>query len=408
MKVSVIGLGKLGLPFAALIARAGHEVRGFDLSLERIKNIVSFQIESEPQVLDLVKSQLNQNLEVTSNWNVALVDSEISFVIVPTPSGEDFAYSNYHIIEVLLQILDSLTNKNHIICIVSTVMPGTCENVLLPLIINHPKYGNLNVKLAYSPEFIALGTIVKNMENPDLILIGESEALVGNKIVELLSSISQNSPKICRMSLSSAELAKISINTFVTSKISYANMIAEIADSLEGANKYDVLKAVGSDSRVGAKYLMPGLGFGGPCFPRDNRALSAFANSLGIKAELADATEIINLRQPSLQVAKVVQKLGKEPKRLLFLGLSYKSGSYVIEESQALMIAILLARKNHKVHVHDPLAKLPAELLIETGFLQIRELKEISSYDSVIIAVDWPEYESIKLSVEADRLITIF
>jgi UDPglucose 6-dehydrogenase len=185
-------------------------------------------------------------------------------------------------------------------------------------------------------------------------------------------------------------------------------MIAEISDSLEGANKYDVLNAVGSDSRVGEKYLMPGLGFGGPCFPRDNRALSAFAKSLGVNAELADATEIINLRQPANQSAKIIQKLGEKPKSLLFLGLSYKPGSYVIEESQALMIATLLARKNHTVHVHDPLAKLPTQLLTETGLIQIGDLELICSYDFVIIAVNWPEYESIKLSVKADRLITIF
>jgi UDPglucose 6-dehydrogenase len=408
MKVTVIGLGKLGLPFAALIARSGHEVVGLDLNERRLSDIELFKIESEPQVFELVKSELNQNLKITTDWELALSDSEISFVIVPTPSGPDGKFQNDFIVDALSKILESVNYQNHIICIVSTVMPGSCEKIFAQIIKSHSKSLDLKIHLAYSPEFIALGTIVKNMENPDIILVGEKDTWVGDKIVGLLSSVSKNSPKICRMSLSSAELAKISINTFVTSKISYANMIAEIADSLEGADKFKILEAVGSDSRVGGKYLRPGLGFGGPCFPRDNRALGALASSLGIKAELAEATEKVNLKQPIIQVDKIIQKIGDSPKNVLFLGLSYKSGSYVTEESQALMIAILLASKNHTVHVHDPLAKISSEIQLETGKFQTSELKNLDWYDFIVVAVNWPEYEFTKSEVESDRLLQIF
>jgi UDPglucose 6-dehydrogenase len=408
MRATVIGLGKLGLPFAALIARAGHRVVGLDLNRARLQGIEAFEIESEPQVFELVKSELNHNLSVTSDWNLALSNSEISFIIVPTPSGADGQFKNDFVSEAICQILESIKTPNHIICVVSTVMPGTCEKVFMPIIQNHVNSRDLNIQLAYSPEFIALGTIVKNMETPDLILIGEKQRWVGDKLVELLSSVSKNSPKICRMSLGSAELAKISINTFVTSKISYANMIAEIADSVEGINKFDVLEAVGSDSRVGGKYLKPGLGFGGPCFPRDNRALGALANSLGINAELAEATEKVNLRQPHIQVEKIINKIGKKSKKVLFLGLSYKPGSYVIEESQALMIATLLASKSHIVHVHDPLAVLSSQLLSETGLLQVDKIDVTDTYQYVVLAVDWPEYEFIKSTVEGERLLQIF
>jgi len=408
VKITVIGLGKLGLPFAALIAKAGYEVVGVDLNSQRLQDIGSFEIESEPQVLELVKSQLDNNLSVTSDWEVALSGSEISFVIVPTPSGDDGKFKNDFIVSALPKIIDSVDTQSHIICIVSTVMPGTCETVFLPIIESNPKSRDFKIELAYSPEFIALGTIVKNMETPDLILVGEKNDWAGDKLVELLTALAKNTPKICRMSLTSAELAKISINTFVTSKISYANMIAEIADSLEDANKFDVLDAVGSDSRVGNKYLRPGLGFGGPCFPRDNRALGAMANSLGIKAELAEATEVINLKQPLIQLSKIMQKVGEQSKKLLFLGLSYKPGSYVTEESQALMIATLLASKSHIVHVHDPLAILSAELLSETGLTQVDRIDVLDSYEYVVLAVDWPEYELVKTTVEDKRLIQIF
>ncbi len=408
MRVTVIGLGKLGLPFAALIAKAGHEVVGLDLNTKRIDEIKSLEIESEPQVSSLVQSALNQNLRITTDWRLALANSEISFIIVPTPSGEDGRFKNDFIVDALSLLLEAVDFPKHIVCIVSTVMPGSCEKLFIPIIEGHEKCSDLGLELAYSPEFIALGTIVKNMENPDLILVGEKQSWVGDKLIALLTSVSKNSPKICRMSLTSAELAKISINTFVTSKISYANMIAEIADSLESVNKFDVLEAVGSDSRVGNKYLRPGLGFGGPCFPRDNRAIGALADSLGLKAELAEGTELINSRQPYIQVKKIIKKIGELPRRVLFLGLSYKPGSYVTEESQALMIATLLARMNHIVHVHDPLATLPTQFLMETGMLQVKVLGDLGDYEFIVLAVDWPEYEFIKSTIRDERLLQIF
>jgi UDPglucose 6-dehydrogenase len=408
MNVTVIGLGKLGLPFAALIAKSGHEVFGLDINTKRINEIESLEIEPEPQVSSLVQATLNHNFKITTDWKLALSNSEISFIILPTPSDIDGRFKNDFVVDALLRLLEFIDVREHIVCIVSTVMPGSCEKVFAPIIEGHEKYQNLDLELAYSPEFIALGTIVKNMENPDLILVGERQSWVGDKLISLLTSVSKNSPKICRMSLTSAELAKISINTFVTSKISYANMIAEIGESLEDVNKFDVLEAVGSDSRVGSKYLRPGLGFGGPCFPRDNRAIAALASSLGLRAELAEATELINARQPHFQASRIIKKIGEQTRRVLFLGLSYKPGSYVTEESQALMIATLLARKNHIVHVHDPLASLPTQLLMERGMLQIKELVNLDYYEFIVLAVDWPEYESIKSNIRSERLIQIF
>lgn len=407
MRISVIGLGKLGLPFASLLAKAGHRVVGLDLNIKRLEDIRSFRIESEPEVASLVRDELNRNLIITSDWKSALNKSEISFVIVPTPSGEDGKFKNDYVIESILHVLEYVDLRDHIVCIVSTVMPGTCAKVLTPLIEQNQRVRDLNIELAYSPEFIALGTIVKNMKNPDMILIGENQAWVGDKLISVLTSVSKNSPKICRMSPTSAELAKLAVNTFVTSKISYANMIAEIADALDDVDKYQVLDAVGSDSRVGGKYLRPGLGFGGPCFPRDNRAIGSLADSLGVGAELAKATEAINLRQPHIQLTKVIRKIGAEPRKILFLGLSYKPGSYVTEESQALQIAALLSEKGNLVHVHDPLATLPAELLNDGGLRQIPQLLELQTYDYIVLAVDWPDYELVKSTVESNRLIRI-
>jgi UDPglucose 6-dehydrogenase len=161
-------------------------------------------------------------------------------------------------------------------------MPGTCDEIINDFIPSKLNDSKTKFKIAYSPEFVALGTVIDNMQNPDTILIGANDDSIIKILEPILKSIAINSPEAKKMSLASSELAKISVNTFVTAKISYANMIAELAEKIPGANKYDVLDALGADTRISSKYLKPGLGFGGPCFPRDNKAFSVIGDNLSI------------------------------------------------------------------------------------------------------------------------------
>jgi UDPglucose 6-dehydrogenase len=195
------------------------------------------------------------------------------------------------------------------------------------------------------------------------------------------------------MSLASAEIAKISVNTFVTAKISYANMIAELSDKISGANKYDILGALGADSRIGGKYLNPGLGFGGPCFPRDNLAFAKIGDSLGVDTELAKATQSINLRQPKISAERINAKLLHKHEALTVLGLAYKPGSFVTEESQSVMLVKELSKKWNKIYVHDPLV---SDDNLFKGFSNVESISsvfQIQKSDLVVVAVKWPEYE---------------
>ena len=148
--------------------------------------------------------------------------------------------------------------------------------------------------LCYNPEFIALGSVVRDMLRPDMILIGESDTTAGDILERLYDAACENRPAVQRMNFVNAELTKLAINTFVTTKISYANMLADICERLAGADVDVVTRAVGSDSRIGARYLKGAIGYGGPCFPRDNVAFSALARSLGAQAQLAETTDAIN------------------------------------------------------------------------------------------------------------------
>jgi len=412
LKIAVIGLGKLGLPFALLLAQAGHKVAGFDLSQDRILKIRENDLEPEPGLSELVDSTNPDNFFVSQDWNFILAETEVSFIVVPTPSDSSGMFTNMYLNQALTEIgkASNVLASRHAVCVVSTVMPGSCDGELNQVL--HSAAANISdqerLSLTYSPEFIALGSIVKNMKFPDLILLGEKEKWAGDLVLTATSSICINEPYIERMSCSSAEITKISINTYVTSKISYANMVAEIADKTPEANKFQILEAIGRDSRIGSKYLKPGLGFGGPCFPRDNRALATYASNLGVNASMAHATQEINVRQPDVWVNRIESKLNSigNGKKILLLGMSYKAGSFVTEESQAISITSKLAKRGYCVAAHDPLASLNSQLFGEEVEILV-QLPTHEKFDLIVNLVDWDDYSDYLSTIPEFKLIKV-
>lgn len=374
------------------MAKAGYSVSGVDLSIDRIHDILNLRIEPEPKVDEYLKDVLGSTLKVSSNFVDHVEESEVSFLIVPTPSNKKGKFINDYLEDAIKNIIQATKIKNHLICIVSTVMPGTCDYLFNSFIPTNLNNSATNFQIVYSPEFVALGTVIENMQFPDMILIGANNEISVKILEPILKSIVNNNPVVKTMSLASAELAKISVNTFVTAKISYANMIAELAEEIPGANKYDILDALGADSRISAKYLKPGLGFGGPCFPRDNKAFTLIGDSLNIKTELASATYAINLRQPKIIAERINFKFLKKNTQITVLGLAYKPGSFVTEESQAVMLVKELSKFWSKINVHDPLVKGDNIFLGQDNVLTINTTSSIKNSDLVVIAVNWPEY----------------
>jgi UDPglucose 6-dehydrogenase len=209
--------------------------------------------------------------------------------------------------------------------------------------------------LCYNPEFIALGSVIRDMLNPDMILIGESDERSGEILERLYTGVCDSNPHIRRMNHVNAELTKISVNTFVTTKISYANMLAQVCETLPGADVDVVTSAIGCDSRIGQKYLKGALGYGGPCFPRDNLAFSALARGNGVPPILAEATHQLNQSQAP-RLAKWILARLPEGGTVGVMGLSYKPNTEVIEESQGLALARHLLSVGVPVVVYDPAA----------------------------------------------------
>jgi UDPglucose 6-dehydrogenase len=284
----------------------------------------------------------------------------------------------------------------HLVVLSSTVMPGSTGGVLLPALeeISGKKCGS-DFGLCYNPEFIALGSVIRDMMRPDMILIGESDERSGSILQRLYDGVCESRPQIQRMNFVNAELTKLSVNTFVTTKISYANMLAQVCETLPGADADVVTAALGCDSRIGAKYLKGGLGYGGPCFPRDNVAFSALARNNGVPAILAEATDQMNRRQAPRLGDLILSRL-PEGGTAGILGLSYKPNTEVVEESQGVAVAQYLSEAGARVVVYDPAAMENARAVLgRRAEYAASALECAGRADVLAITTPWAEFQAL-------------
>jgi UDPglucose 6-dehydrogenase len=343
--ITIYGIGKLGLGLALLIEKAGYNVLGIDINEEYVKqlNTKTFKTK-EPEYEDLLNN--SKNFEASTELTRGLTHSNIIFVIVQTPnSGGDKFYDHSIVSNLLQKINDKKVENKHII-IGCTVMPKYIDDVGTFLICDCK-----NTTLSYNPEFIAQGNIINGFLNPDMILIGTHSTELRDKLKEIYDKIVKTQPVYCVLTPLEAEITKITINGFITTKLSFANMISDVCDSV-GADKIKVLNSIGSDSRIGNKYFKPGYSFGGPCFPRDSLALAIFVKNNNINNELLLATTKYN----NFHSKFLAQKLLDENREIYIIeNICYKENSKIpiIEESAKLKIAKQLVEAGKKVIIKD-------------------------------------------------------
>jgi UDPglucose 6-dehydrogenase len=398
-RVSVVGLGKLGAPLAAVLASRGFTVVGLDVSKTLVDALNAGKMPIvEPQLNELIAAH-KQRLSATMDAGEAVRQSDASFVIVPTPSDSTGFFSNRFVLQAMDSLGKALRNKSgyHMVVITSTVMPGTTGGEIKAALeaASGRKVGP-ELGLCYNPEFIALGSVVRDMLYPDSILIGESDSKAGDMLQTIYLQMCERKPPVQRMNFINAELTKISVNTYVTTKISYANMLADICDRLPGADVDVVTKALGADTRIGVKYLKGAMGYGGPCFPRDNVAFSALARKIGARADVAEATDKINNYQVD-RLTGLVAKFAKAGTRIAILGLSYKPQTPVVEESHSVKLATRLADMGYVVAVHDPLAQDAAMAALGDKVVGASSIEgAVRDCDLLVVATAWPEYQTIE------------
>ena len=396
--VSIVGLGKLGAPLAAVLASRGFSVIGLDVNKVLVDALNAGRMPIvEPQLNELIAAN-RERLSATMDPNEAIQKSDASFVIVPTPSDSTGFFSNRFVLQAIKALGKALRSKKgyHMVVITSTVMPGTTgSEIKAALEAAAGRKVGPDLGLCYNPEFIALGSVVRDMLFPDSILIGESDAKAGDMLQTIYLQMCEKKPPVQRMNFVNAELTKISVNTYVTTKISYANMLADICDRIPGADVDAVTKALGADTRIGPKYLKGAMGYGGPCFPRDNVAFAAFARKIGARADVAEATDRINNYQID-RLASLVAKFAKAGTRIAILGLSYKPQTPVVEESHSVKLAARLADQGYVVAVHDPLAQDAALTALGDKVVATSSIEgAVRECDLLIVATAWPEYKAI-------------
>ena len=408
--ISVHGLGKLGCTMMACFASKGFNVIGIDVNENTVDRIN--QGESpiyEPQVEELIKS--NQSRILASTDPFAAAAASVSFIIVPTPSSKDGSFSLDFVDKAAADVAKLLRRDEdpyRVIVITSTVLPndmdrirGTIENV-------SGKKCSVDFGLVYNPDFIALGRVVHDFLNPDMILIGESDKRAGDIVEKIHRDLVDSTPTIHRMNWWNAELAKISLNSFCVTKISFANMLAEVCEKMPGGDASIVARAVGADSRVGQKYFRPGLPVGGPCFGRDLRAFSQAASRFNVKAPLADTVDKQNEFYKTYRIPKLVTEIMQERKtdRLSVLGLTYKEDTTLIEESASVAVVKLLSREGMKITVYDPVGMDEARKeLSGSPNVNFAESLESCIKDTALcfVATPWPEFK-VSASVFNDNM----
>jgi UDPglucose 6-dehydrogenase len=401
--VSVIGLGKLGSPMAACFAAKGFDVVGVDVNETYVAAIENGRAPVfEPDLAEMISEGRNR-LRATTDAAAAVTESDATFIIVPTPSDEDGTFSLRFVLPACEAIGRAIREKTtyHLVVVTSTVMPGATGGPIREALEEASgKTCGVDFGLCYSPEFIALGSVVRDFLNPDFLLIGESDERAGSMLASLYRQVCDTEAPVARMNFVNAELAKISVNTFVTTKIAFANMLARMCEQLADADVDIVTSALGLDTRIGARYLKGAISYGGPCFPRDNVALAALARSLGAPAFVAEATDRAN-RDGIERLASLVRRHLVPGGTAAVLGLAYKPNTDVIEESPGVYLVRALSDNGVSTAAYDPAAMANARRALDGSDVRFADsLRDaVASASVIVLATPWPEFAQIDPSL---------
>lgn len=382
--ICVVGLGRLGAPLAAVLAGNKHHVIGVDVEPSVVEAVNAGKAPVQETGLGELMEWAHPWLRATTDMAEAVTASSMAFVVVPTPSNSGGQFSIHHVLNAVSEIGTALRDSDkpsYTVVIVSTVMPGATRGPIRQALEQTSQRScGIDCSIVFAPAFIALGSVIHDFTHPDLILIGCDDDFGGRDVRRALLPILQTEPAWHELCTVDAELAKIALNAYVVTKVSYANMMAELCEHVPGASAQAVLRAVGSDSRIGNKYFLPGAPVGGECFPRDTVALAAFAEEVGAEVPLVKAAHLVNDRQVLRIAAKVVDE-----KRVGVLGLTYKTDTPITTASLGTRLLDLFEDWDIAAQGYDPMMPGIAA--------SAKDLVEWST--AVIVATPWPEFAGV-------------
>lgn len=403
MKVSVIGLGYVGLSMAAFLAGRGLKVFGVEKDRSKIEMISRGQPPfREPGLGELLLKVLREgSLRVGSDLNPAVKESEILFITVGTPSRPDGSIDISYIEGVARELGEVLRGVAgyRLIVVRSTVVPGTTRNVVGRIV---AEASGLRVGedfgLATNPEFLREGEALKDLEYPSRIIVGEFDSRSGEFLERFYKRIYGAGVKILRTTLENAEMIKYANNAFLATKISFINTIANICERVPGCDVVEVSKALGLDPRISPRFLRAGLGYGGSCFPKDVKALIAFARDKGYEPILLEAVDRVNEEQPLRAVELCEELLGSvRGARVAVLGLSFKPNTDDMRGAVSVKVVRGLLERGARVVVYDPWALENAKRIFGGSVEYAGSVEEcLRGADCVIVVTEWDEFRSLR------------
>ncbi len=394
LKLSVIGTGYLGATHAAAMASLGFQVVGVDVDEEKIALLREGKVPFfEPDLEELLQAEVGSGrLTFTTDFS-AISDCDVHFVCVGTPQKKDSLAADLTYVDASMKAVASHAKAGSLIVGKSTVPVGTADR--LSRIV---KEINPDIELAWNPEFLREGFAVEDTLRPNRLVVGVTSNRAEDILKEVYAPLLANNVPWIRSDLPTAELVKVAANSFLATKISFINAMAEICEAA-GGDVTVLAKAIGYDPRIGSRFLQAGIGFGGGCLPKDIRAFMARSEELGARQSLEFLREIdsINLRARQRMIDLVRQDLGLDlkGKKIAVLGAAFKPDSDDVRDSPALDIAVQISEAGAEVHVHDPKAIEPARRRFPK-LTYSSSIEEVASgSDAILHLTEWKMYREI-------------
>ena len=394
LKVSVIGTGYLGATHAACMSSLGFEVIGVDVDAAKIELLTAGRVPFyEPGLEDLLQKEIDSGRLTFSTDFSAIADADVHFICVGTPQKPDSLAADLKYVDAALDAVAAICKPGSLVVGKSTVPVGTAARLRERLLKINPK-----VDLAWNPEFLREGFAVEDTLHPNRVVVGVTNDAAENKLKEIYASnLAENTPWV-RADLPTSELVKVAANSFLATKISFINAMAEVCEAA-GGDVTVLAKAIGYDPRIGSRFLQAGIGFGGGCLPKDIRAFMARAGELGADQALEFLREIdsINLRARQRVIELVRKDLSDNlaGKKIAVLGAAFKPDSDDVRDSPALDIAAQIAAAGAVVTIHDPKAIAPAKKRFPAlGFSEDIE-GALKGADLVLHLTEWKVYREL-------------
>ena len=404
MKISVMGTGYVGLVTGATLAETGNQVTCLDILGTKIDELNQGKSPIfEPGLEELIKQGLrNGSLTGSTNIENGILDSDVTFICVGTPSKKDGSIDLSYIKSAASSIGRTLRHKEkeHTVIVKSTVVPLTTEEVVLPILIKKSGWKREQLGMGMNPEFLREGSAIRDAQKPDRIVMGSADAL-SLKVMNSLYK-GKKCPKL-ECSPRTAEFIKYASNSFLATKISFVNEMANLCNSW-GIDFNEVAEGMGMDSRISPLFLRAGAGFGGSCFPKDVKALASVAKTAKAESKILKATLDVNEIQPKVVVRMAKERLGMlKGKRIAVLGLAFKPDTDDVRESRSEVVVKELMDEGAEVVGHDPEAMRNFKEVIDMNTANSIE-EAVEKADCVILMTEWKEYTNMNLKMLKDRM----